>query len=800
MVYRGLYLTLVLPVPLIVILLRPLQMPTLASPGSNDAPRLVNPCHDATSEYAKMPFCDATLPYDARIDDMIKRTTLEEKISNLGTGAGAIKGLGIPAYNWWSEATHGVASVKNDATLPHESNFAFPITTGMSFNRSLWWATGQAIGREARAFMNAGLAYSTYWAPVVNLAREPRWGRNLETPGEDPYLSGEYATGFVKGFQESEDDPYHLQASACCKHYVANEMDASSVDGYSSDRVHFDAKISQQDLMDSYMVPFQACVEKGKVSSLMCSYNAVNGVPSCANDWLLTDVARNNWGFDGYITSDCDADNNVFSTHHYTKTPEESVRDVLRAGTDVDCGNFVPQHAQSALDKGLITEDDIDARLRYLFKMRLRLNHFDPVGPLDKIPASVVCSDEHKAIAREGPLQSASLLKNEGGTLPLDASKIKTAAVIGPNANLSKSVAGYYAGGNPCDGIFFNMVDAVQQYVPHTTTALGIPDTLSSDTSKVQEAATMAAAADAVVLVLGTELSAAREGHDSTFIDLPAGQQALVDAVTKAAKAPITVVTLTAVPLDISTLLSNPKVGAVMHAGLVSTQTLGVGDLLFGKRTPAGRTIQTNYPKEYADEVSIFDFNMRPGPSAWPRPDCPAPYKDCKMGTNPGRTHRFYTGKAVVPFGFGLSYTTFKYDVVSSPAAVDLAPLRGLLAGSAEFLSTEAVAAAGAAATYQVKVTNTGSMDADDVVLGFLTPPGAGQNGVPLQTLFAFERVHVKAGQSVDVFLYPSFDNFAQVDLQGKRNVHPGEYKVHFGVQSTLEHGMGYTEHTFTAA
>merc|ERR1719420_1168506 len=220
--------------------------------------------------------------------------TLDEKVGALGTGGNPIDSLGLKPYNWWSEASSGVASGRNTRT----TKFAFPITTGMSFNRTLWQLTGRQIGREARAEMNAGNGYSTFWAPVVNLAREPRWGRNIEVPGEDPYLTGEYAEHFVKGFQEAPEDPGHIQASACCKHYVANEMDGTTQkDGEHHDRNHFDEKISMQDLVDSYMKPFQACVEKGRVSSLMCSYNAVNGVPSCANPWLLQEVARDAWGF-----------------------------------------------------------------------------------------------------------------------------------------------------------------------------------------------------------------------------------------------------------------------------------------------------------------------------------------------------------------------------------------------------------------------------------------------------------------------------------------------------------------------
>jgi beta-D-xylosidase 4 len=216
----------------------------------------------------------------------------------------------------------------------------------MSFNRSLWAATGAQIGREARASMNAGDAWSTFWAPVINLARDPRWGRNLETPGEDPLVSSEYAVAFVQAFEHAPEDAAHTMASACCKHYVANEMEDTTEHGTRHWRDEFDAQITQQDLADSYMVPFQACVQQGNVTGLMCSYNAVNGVPSCANKWLLDTVARGEWGFDGYVTSDCDADSDVFYTHNFTKTPEEAVRAVLEAGTDVDCGGFVQKYAQ----------------------------------------------------------------------------------------------------------------------------------------------------------------------------------------------------------------------------------------------------------------------------------------------------------------------------------------------------------------------------------------------------------------------------------------------------------------------
>ena len=237
---------------------------------------LVNPCLNATFKSAT--FCDVTKGIDERSADIVKRLTIIEKIDALGTGTGPLPSVGLPAYNWWSEATHGISHVRDGpgSSTPDETNFALPITTGGAFNRTMWALTGHAIGVEARAFMNAGNAYSTYWAPVINLVRDPRWGRNIETPGEDPYLSGEYAINFVKGFQEHPEAPGEVMASACCKHYVANSMDGSTVDGHTATRVDFDAVITEQDLVDSYLAPFQACVEQGDVTSLMCSYNSVS--------------------------------------------------------------------------------------------------------------------------------------------------------------------------------------------------------------------------------------------------------------------------------------------------------------------------------------------------------------------------------------------------------------------------------------------------------------------------------------------------------------------------------------------
>eukprot|EP00750_Incisomonas_marina_P023484 INCI5035.7.p1 GENE.INCI5035.7~~INCI5035.7.p1 ORF type:complete len:707 (+),score=122.42 INCI5035.7:169-2289(+) len=495
-------------------------------------------CIDASppKDFSHMPWCNVSLPVDERVADMVSRMTLAEKIPNLDTPGAPIPSLGLDQYNWWEEASSGVSN-------GHETTkFAFPITTGMSFNRTLWQLTGRQIGHEARALMNAGLAGSTFWAPVINLAREPRWGRNIEVPGDYPYLVGEYAEWFVKGFE----------ASACCKHYAANSMEHTTEGGVTHTRHEFSANITQQDLVDSYLLPFQSCVEKGEVSGLMCSYNSINGVPSCANPWLLNEVARGDWGFDGYITSDCDAVDDVFNQHHYYETAEETVAGVLAAGTDVDCTRFIGQHAQDAITKGVLSEADIDPHLENLFKVRMRLGHFDPVGPLQQISMDDVCSDYAKALSYNGVVQSTAMFKNANSTLPLKPTGAGSIAIIGPNANLSQSDVSYYGPQVPCDSNYWTIADAVRQYSDaKVQVSLGVPSVLSNDTSGIAAAVSIAAAADRVILAVGTDLTWAHEEHDADSIAFTDAQKQLIQQVAAAAKKPVTLVTSIVTPLDI---------------------------------------------------------------------------------------------------------------------------------------------------------------------------------------------------------------------------------------------------------
>ena len=272
------------------------------------------------------------------------------------------------------------------------------------------------------------------------------------------------------------------------------------------------------------------------------------------------------------MTSDCDAVANILAPHGYVKTAEEAVAVSLAAGMDVDCSYFVGQHGMKALQMGLINETLIDSRLKNLFRVRMRLQHFDPVGPLQDIPTSAICTEETAAIARDGVVQGASLFKNVGRTLPLSATGVRSAAIIGPNANLSHAMAGYYGSTAVCGDSFPSMIDALESYLPSATVRYmaGVPSVLSGDTSNVSKAVELARSSDLVVLVLGTDLGVACENRDAVNITFSEGQLALVEAVAVAAAKPVTVVTLTAVPLDLTPLLQNPKVGAILHAGQVS--------------------------------------------------------------------------------------------------------------------------------------------------------------------------------------------------------------------------------------
>ncbi|KAG6545806.1 hypothetical protein Mapa_012767 [Marchantia paleacea] len=413
-----------------------------------------------SSESKSYAFCDKAVSIDERVADLISRLSLQEKIAQLGNGADEISSIDIPAYQWWGEALHGVASspsVRWDGPVKGATSFPMPISLAASFNKSLWNKIGQVISTEGRAMHNLKQSGLTFWSPVINLVRDPRWGRVQETPGEDPYLIGQYSVYFVRGMQEAKDyDPsnedddenenFALKTSACCKHYTAYDLD----NWHGIERYYFNAEVTKQDLADTYNPPFQRCVEEGRASCLMCSYNRVNGVPTCGDPDLLKGIVRKTWGLRGYIVTDCDSLLVMYDKSRYSNSPAEAIATAMLAGLDLNCGSTIKNHGATAVNQSLISEDDIDRALSNTFTVLMRLGIFDG-SPLDqpygRLGEDDICSEEHQDLATEAAVQGIVLLKNEEDSLPLSSSHIKTLAIIGPNADDTKNtMLGNYAG------------------------------------------------------------------------------------------------------------------------------------------------------------------------------------------------------------------------------------------------------------------------------------------------------------------------------------------------------------------
>lgn len=379
------------------------------------------------------------LPVEQRVDDLISRMTLEEKVSQMMNAAPAIPRLGIPQYDWWNEALHGVA-FSGVATV-----FPQAIGLGATFNPPLIHRVGTVISDEGRAKYheaqrkgNFNRFYGlTFWSPNINIFRDPRWGRGQETYGEDPYLTSRIGVAFVKGLQG--DDPKYLKVVATPKHYAVHS-------GPEPERHRFDAVSTERDLRETYLPAFRATVVEGGAVSVMCAYNRTNGEPCCASSQLLNDTLRRDWGFNGYVVSDCGAIDDIYKRHFFVKTAEEASALAVKRGTDLECGDSY-KALVNAVKQGLISEAEIDRALKRLFDARFRLGMFDPpeMVPYTNIPFSKNDAPEHRQLALDAARESIVLLKNENNTLPL-RKNLKSIAVIGPNADEVQVLLGNYNG------------------------------------------------------------------------------------------------------------------------------------------------------------------------------------------------------------------------------------------------------------------------------------------------------------------------------------------------------------------
>ena len=391
---------------------------------------------------AACPFLNPALAPDERAKDLVGRMTLDEKVGQMQDVAPAIPRLGIPAYNWWNEALHGVA--RNGFA----TNFPQSIGIAATWDTVLMGRIADRIGVEGRAKYNQAIreddhsrfAGLTFWSPNINIDRDPRWGRGMETFGEDPFLTASMGVEFVKGLQGF--DPKYLQLVATPKHYAVHS-------GPEPLRHGFDVEVSEHDLEDTYLPAFRATIVDGHADSIMCAYNAIDGAPACANTMLMQEHLRKDWGFEGYTVSDCDAVGDIASGHHFAASPEEAAALAVKAGTDLDCGRTYGALTK-AVDEHLLTEADIDTALVRLFAARMRLGMFDPskLVRFNAAPISEVNSSPHRELALQAARESIVLLKNSNSTLPLKAS-IRKIAVVGPTADLLETIEGNYNGTAP---------------------------------------------------------------------------------------------------------------------------------------------------------------------------------------------------------------------------------------------------------------------------------------------------------------------------------------------------------------
>ncbi|CAD5196229.1 unnamed protein product [Musa acuminata subsp. malaccensis] len=726
----------------------------------------------AGSPAAGLPFCQRGQPIRARARDLVGRLTVAEKVALLVNTAAGVPRLGIPGYQWWSEALHGVSNsgpgVRFGGAFPGATSFPQVISSAASFNATLWELMGQVVSDEARAMYNGGQAGLTFWSPNVNIYRDPRWGRGQETPGEDPAVSARYAAAYVRGLQQANGGTSHarLKVAACCKHYTAYDLD----NWKGVDRFHFNAKVSKQDLEDTYDVPFKACVVEGKVASVMCSYNQVNGVPSCADSNLLRHTVRGQWRLNGYIVSDCDSVGVFYSAQHYTSTPEDAVAYALKAGLDLDCGQFLAQHTESALKQGKVSEADVDAALTHTVAVQMRLGMFDgepSQQPFGNLGPQHVCTQAHRNLALEAARQAMVLLKNDAGTLPLSPSRLRTVAVVGPNSDATVTMIGNYAG-VPC--AYTSPLKGIGGYVD-TVHQVGCNNVACSGEQPIGAAVEAARRADAAIVVVGLDQSIESEGRDRVGLLLPGRQQELVSEVAKACRGPTVLVLMCGGPVDVSFAKDDPNIAAILWAGYPGQAGgTAIAEVIFGAHNPGGKLPVTWYPQEYVEKVTMTNMAMRADPSTG----------------YPGRTYRFYDGPVVYSFGHGLSYTKFTHALADTPAQVSV-PFDGLRAeplfNASEPGRTVPVTHArcdGLSVPVHVDVTNAGDRDGSHTVLVYWRPPAA--DGAPSKQLVAFEKVHLAAGEQVRVLLGVDVcRDLTVADGDGIRRIPLGEHSLHVG-------------------
>ncbi len=681
---------------------------------------------------------DESLSFEERAKDLLSRMTLEEKLSQMTYQSQPIERLGIPAYNWWNEALHGVARA-GTATM-------FPQAIGLAamFDDQELYEIADIIATEGRAKYKA---YSeegdrgiykglTFWSPNVNIFRDPRWGRGHETYGEDPYLTSRLGVAFVKGLQG--DDPKYLKTAACAKHYAVH----SGPEGL---RHEFDAQVSQKDLWETYLPAFEACVKEGHVEAVMGAYNRTNGEPCCGSPTLLQKILRDTWGFRGHVVSDCWAIMDFHTHHHVTATAPESAAVALKAGCDVNCG-IVYLHLQAALDEGRITEEDVDRSLLRLLITRMKLGMFDQPEhvPYAAIPASANNTKAHREKNLRAARKSLVLLKNDH-VLPLCPSKLRRIAVIGPNADSREALKGNYYG--DADR-YTTVLEGIQNYLVGTDVevAYSLGCVLfhekhhSDENQYIYEATGLARHSDVVVVCLGLDdtLEGEERHQSNTYgsgdkpdLKFPGQQERLLREVLDAAgDKPVILVNMTGSAMDLN--LAEERCAAIIQAWYPGSRGgQAIAELLFGEYSPAGRLPVTFY--RTIEELPEFtDYRMT------------------------GRTYRYMKNDALYPFGYGLSYNTYRYDAVEFPYWQD------------------------SKLHVRVRVTNQGTMKGDEVVQLYMIHKSLVLES-PNCSLRGFRRITLEPGASQEVEFILGQEDLMMVNNDGEKVLESGEYEITVG-------------------
>ncbi len=688
-------------------------------------------------------FLDHTKSFEERVNDLVSRMTLEEKISQMINTAVDIPRLNIPKYNWWNECLHGVAAGGHATVFPQAIGLA------ATWNVDLMYRVATVISDEARAKHHESIRRGerrlfrglTFWSPNVNLFRDPRWGRGQETYGEDPYLSSRMGVNFVKGLQGN--DPKYLKVIATPKHYVVHS-------GPERLRHEFNAKPTNKNLWDTYLPAFEACIREGKAYSIMCAYNRTNEDPCCSSELLLQDILREDWGFEGYVVSDCGAIGDIYRGHKTVETAAEAAALAINAGCDLFCHVMYAnieykkkfwQWMIDAVTQNLLSEDTINKSVKRLFKARFKLGMFDPpeVVQYQRIPFEVNDSEDHRKLALKTARESIVLLKNENNILPL-TNELKSIAVIGPNAEDLDVLRGNYSS---IPSEYTTFLQGIKQKVTSETQIFYVKGCGLNNESKEEFRRAIEAVnkSELVIMVLGiSPLFEGEEGQaneskatgDRINLDLPGVQEDLLKVIHETGK-PIVLILTSGSALSVN--YANKNIPAIIQAWYPGEEGgAATADIIFGDYNPSGKLPITFYKS--VDQLPPFeDYNME------------------------GRTYRYFKDVPLYPFGYGLSYTKFKYSNLK------ISPQKGKVGDNIEV---------------SVDIENIGDRSGEEIAQLYIHNSSSSLN-LPFRELQGFKKITLNSAEKTIVSFILSPKNLSHINDEGKRIAESGTFLISVG-------------------